>query len=250
MKEDVEWAKTREAIRARDRSRPRERMGDTADALAYKADVNSTDQGGGERQGASVKEKVTGVGGRVSDATPDAGEVKQQARSAPSASPRRTRSGWPSARSRSASWPACSSVDALEDEKIGPMADQVKDQVKETAQVAVEHGKQVAQDAAQAATETAKDAARSTRARSRTRPSRPSRTRASRSALPEAPACRGRGALHGRRASARLGRQPQAPAGGPRDRRGRGRAARDPHRGGVDPAVERDGAARPARSRR
>lgn len=39
----------------------------------------------------------------------------------------------------------------VEDEKIGPIADDVKDKVRETGQEALEHGKQVAQDAAQSA---------------------------------------------------------------------------------------------------
>jgi hypothetical protein len=37
----------------------------------------------------------------------------------------------------------------VEDEKIGPMADQVKDRAKETGQEALERGKHVAQEAAQ-----------------------------------------------------------------------------------------------------
>jgi gas vesicle protein len=37
----------------------------------------------------------------------------------------------------------------VEDEKIGPMADQVKDKAKETGQEAIERGKHVAQEAAQ-----------------------------------------------------------------------------------------------------
>ena len=44
----------------------------------------------------------------------------------------------------------------VEDEKIGPVAEQVREQVKETGQEALQHGKEVAQQAA----ETAKDAGR------------------------------------------------------------------------------------------
>ena len=46
----------------------------------------------------------------------------------------------------------------VEDEKIGPMADQVKDQIKETGQEAMERGKEVAQQAAESAKETAQEA--------------------------------------------------------------------------------------------
>ena len=41
----------------------------------------------------------------------------------------------------------------VEDEKIGPMADQVKDRAKESGQEALERGKHVAQEAAEVAKE-------------------------------------------------------------------------------------------------
>jgi len=44
---------------------------------------------------------------------------------------------------------------AVEDEKLGPMSDDVTDKVKEAGQEALERGKSVAQDAAQAAADTA-----------------------------------------------------------------------------------------------
>jgi gas vesicle protein len=46
-----------------------------------------------------------------------------------------------------------------EDEKLGPMADQVKDQARELGQEAMERGKDVAQQAASAAADTAKETA-------------------------------------------------------------------------------------------
>ena len=45
----------------------------------------------------------------------------------------------------------------VEDEKLGPISEEVKEKVKETGQEALEHGKQVAQEAASAATEAAKE---------------------------------------------------------------------------------------------
>ena len=45
----------------------------------------------------------------------------------------------------------------VEDERLGPVADQVKDRVKETGQEALDRGKQVAQEVASTAAETAKD---------------------------------------------------------------------------------------------
>ena len=45
----------------------------------------------------------------------------------------------------------------VEDEKVGPVADQVKDSAKETGQEALERGKEVAQEAAQSAKETVQE---------------------------------------------------------------------------------------------
>ena len=48
----------------------------------------------------------------------------------------------------------------VEDEKIGPMADQVKEKARETGQEALERGKDVAQQAAQSAKDTAQETGR------------------------------------------------------------------------------------------
>ena len=61
----------------------------------------------------------------------------------------------------------------VEDEKLGPMADQVKQQARETGQEALEHGRQVAQSAAQSAAETVREEEVSTASSS---PSRRART--------------------------------------------------------------------------
>ena len=47
----------------------------------------------------------------------------------------------------------------VEDEKIGPVADQVKEKAKETGQEALERGKQVAEQAAETAKETGREQA-------------------------------------------------------------------------------------------
>ena len=48
----------------------------------------------------------------------------------------------------------------VENEKLGPMADQVKDQARELGSEAIEHGKDIAQETAQQAAETAKQQTR------------------------------------------------------------------------------------------
>jgi ElaB/YqjD/DUF883 family membrane-anchored ribosome-binding protein len=111
------------AIRA-DIERTRADMGDTVDALGYKADVKS----------------------RAKDRISDTAGVAQE-------NPLGLAIGGIAVGFLAGILVPSSRV---EDEKLGPMADQVKDQIKETGQEAVERGKDVAQQA----TETAKEAGR------------------------------------------------------------------------------------------
>jgi len=131
----------------------REEMGETVGALGYKADVKSRAKDNLREK----KEAVVGVKDRIVGGTPDGGEVKDKARQA---------------RSIAQENPLGLAIGAVavgfiagmlipstrvEDEKIGSVADDVKDKVRETGQEALEHGKQVAQDAAQSAQETVKE---------------------------------------------------------------------------------------------
>jgi ElaB/YqjD/DUF883 family membrane-anchored ribosome-binding protein len=129
----------------RDIENTRDRMGETVDALGYKADVKSR-----------AKDRVTGVKDKIVGGAPDTGEVTQSARQAVSVAQENPIglaigsvavgfvAGMLIPRTR------------IENEKLGPMSDQVTEQIKSTASEAVEHGKEVAQEAAQAAAETAK----------------------------------------------------------------------------------------------
>ena len=131
-------------IRA-DIERTRAEMGDTVDALGYKADVKSR-----------TKDRVNRLTGRVSDATPDKQQVKRAA-SVAQENPVGLAVGGVAAGFLLGMLVPSSRV---EDEKIGPMADQVKDQIKETGQEALDRGKEVAQQAAQSAKDTAQEAGR------------------------------------------------------------------------------------------
>ena len=120
----------------------RARMGDTAEALGHKADVPG-------RAKEAISDRVESVRSTISGSTPDSGDVKQGVQRAAGIAKENplglavgaTAVGFvagllvPSTR--------------VEDEKIGPMADQVKDRAKETGQEALERGKHVAQEAAQ-----------------------------------------------------------------------------------------------------
>jgi gas vesicle protein len=129
-----------EAIRA-DIEQTRAEMSDTVDALGYKADVKSR-----------AKDKINRITGKVSDATPDKGQVKRAASTAQE-NPLGLAIGGVAVGFLAGLLVPSSRV---EDEKLGPIADQVQDQVKETGQEALERGKDVAQQAA----ETAKEAGR------------------------------------------------------------------------------------------
>ena len=133
------------AIRA-DIERTRAEMGDTVEAIGYKADVKSR-----------AKDKITDakdrITGRVSDATPDGRQVKRAASTAQE-NPLGLAIG-----SVAVGFIAGLLVPAtrIEDEKLGEVSDEVIERAKETGQEALERGKQVAQDAAQSAQETVKE---------------------------------------------------------------------------------------------
>jgi gas vesicle protein len=168
----------------------RAEMSETVDALGYKADVKSRAKeslqdkrdsakesivgatqsvkdkivGAGETvgdrvssAGGSVSDRVSSAGGTVSDATPDAQQVKQQARRAvgvAQSNPLGLAIG-----SVAVGFVAGMLIPStrVEDEKLGPVSDDVIDRAKQTGQEALEHGKQVAQEAAQSAQETVKE---------------------------------------------------------------------------------------------
>ena len=155
-----------DAIR-QDIEQTRSEMSETVGAVGYKADVPSRAKEAVSEKVDNVKSKVSdtatrakeavaGTASRAGDATPSQGQVKQQGRRVAGMAKENplglaigaTAIGFlaglavPSTR--------------VEDEKLGPVADQVKDRVKETGQEALDRGKQVAQDVASSAADTAK----------------------------------------------------------------------------------------------
>jgi Protein of unknown function (DUF3618) len=138
----------------------RERMGDTVDALAYKADVKTRAKESVSDKVDTLKSKVTGAKDSVADSTPSTGDVKQKARRGvgiAQENPLGLAVG-----SVAVGFIAGMLIPStrIEDEKIGPVADQVKEKAAETGQQAVERGKQVAQDVAEQAGQTAKESGR------------------------------------------------------------------------------------------
>ena len=141
-------------------------MSETVDALGYKADVKTRAKESLVEKKESAKESVVGatqtvkdklVGAKesASDATPDADQVKHQARRAKGLAqenPLGLAIG-----SIAVGFVAGLLIPAtrVEDEKLGQVSDEVVDRVKQTGEEALERGKEVAQEAAQSAKETA-----------------------------------------------------------------------------------------------
>lgn len=150
-----------------DIAQTRAEMGDTLDALGYKANVPARTRGwlGRKRDAVtgacasgvssvsgatdSVVSRVSGVAPSTASARDGAGRMQDTAERNPLGL---TIAG--AAVGFVAGLLAPST--RMEDEKLGPTSDQVKSQALEAGQEALEHGKQVAQAATQSAVETAK----------------------------------------------------------------------------------------------
>ena len=131
----------------------RERMGDTIDALGYKADVKSRAKDNVSDKVDSVKERLGVAGQKANDATPDAEQVKGQVRKAAGIAQENPLGLAVGAAAIGFLAGLLVPSTRVEDDKLGPMADRVKEQAKETGQEALERGKQVAQSAAETVSE-------------------------------------------------------------------------------------------------
>ena len=135
----------------------RERMGDTVEALAYKADVKTRAKDSISDKAERVREAFAGAKDSVSDATPDTGDVKQGARRAAGIAKENPLGLAIGAVALGFLGGLMIPATRIENEKIGEVADQVSDQVRQAAQTVVDHGKEAASDAAQAATQAVKE---------------------------------------------------------------------------------------------
>jgi hypothetical protein len=143
-------------------------MSETVEAIGYKADVPSrakdkvsqtVDNMKNKVSGTATraKEAVTGTTSRVGEATPSGGQVKQQAKRAVGLAQENPLGLAVGAVALGFLAGLAVPSTQMENQRLGPVADQVKDKVKETGQEALERGKQVAQEAASSAADTAKE---------------------------------------------------------------------------------------------
>jgi hypothetical protein len=124
----------------------RSQMGDTIEAIGYKTDVKSR-----------ARDKVNRAMGKANDATPSTGDVKQGAQKAAGVAQENPLGLAIGAVAAGFIAGMLIPSTGVEEEKLGPVAHDVKDKAIETGQEALEHGKQVAQDVAQSAQETARE---------------------------------------------------------------------------------------------
>jgi hypothetical protein len=146
----------------------RAEMSETVEAIGYKADVPSrakdkvsqtVDNMKNKVSGTATraKEAVTGTTSWVGEATPSGGEVKQQAKRAVGLAQENPLGLAVGAVALGFLAGLAVPSTRMENQRLGPVADQVKDKVRETGQEALDRGKQVAQEAASSAAETAKE---------------------------------------------------------------------------------------------
>lgn len=161
----------------------RAEMGETVEAIGYKADVKSRAKENVQGKVDSVtgrvtaaKEKVVGRASDMADQAPSGGDLKDGAAAKAADAKDMAQQNVRQAASIAQENPLGLAIGAVaigflggmmirstrfENEHMGPMADQIKDQVREAGGEAIEHGKAVASDAMHAAQDAAKDAAES-----------------------------------------------------------------------------------------
>ena len=132
-------------------------MGDTVQALTHKADVPGRIKESISDKTDRLRRQMSSTSSQVSDATPSAGDVREGAKQAVGIAQENpiglALGGVALGFLAGLALPTT----RVEDERIGPIADDVKEKAVEAGQEALDRGKQVAQDAASAATDAAKE---------------------------------------------------------------------------------------------
>jgi hypothetical protein len=156
----TEMSETVEAIgyKADVPSRAKEKVSETVDTLKTKVSDTATKA----REAVTgttnrVADATSGAAARVGDATPSGGEVRQTTRRVAGMAKENPLGLAIGAAAIGFLAGLAVPSTRVEDEKLGPVADQVKDKVKETGQEALDRGRQVAQEVASSAAETARD---------------------------------------------------------------------------------------------
>jgi ElaB/YqjD/DUF883 family membrane-anchored ribosome-binding protein len=124
----------------------REEMGDTVDALSHKADVKGRAKDSLQEKKEAVvglKDRIVGAG---QEAAPDPQQIKRQARRATSVAQENPLGLAVGAAAVGFLAGMLVPSTRVEDERLGPLADDVKDRAKQTGQEALERGKEAAKE--------------------------------------------------------------------------------------------------------
>jgi gas vesicle protein len=146
----------------------RDRMSDTVEAIGYKADVPSRAK---EAVGAKVdavrskvsgsasraREAIAGTAAQAGDAAPSTQDVRRKARRVAGVAQENPLGLVIGAMAAGFLAGMLVPSTRVEDERVGPVADQVKDKARQVGQEAVERGAEVAKEAARTATQTARE---------------------------------------------------------------------------------------------
>ena len=135
-------------------------MGETVEALAHKADVPGRVKESIADKRDRFKDAMSGAGTKVGEATPSTGDVKHGAGQVVGIAQENPLGLAIGGVAVGFLVGLALPTTQIENERIGPIADDVKEKVKETGQEAVESGKQVAQDAATAASDAVSESGR------------------------------------------------------------------------------------------
>jgi hypothetical protein len=137
----------------------REQMGETVDALAHKANVPGRMRESIAEKTGRFRSQMSGTASRVGEATPDAEDVKKGARQAAGIAQENPIGLGVGAVAAGFLLGLTIPSSRIEDERLGPVSDEIKDRARETGQEALERGKEVGQDALEAGKEAAQDVA-------------------------------------------------------------------------------------------
>jgi gas vesicle protein len=147
-----------DAIR-REIENTRERMGETVDALAYKADVPARAKETVTDRVDRVRSKLTGAGSQVAHAAPGTDDLRNAGHTAVGVAQENPLGLAIGAAAVGFIAGILAPSTRVEDERLGPIADELREQAKQTGQEAIERGTEVAQEVAQAAVQKAQEAA-------------------------------------------------------------------------------------------
>ena len=142
----------------------RDEMGDTVEALSYKANVPARAKGWVADKKDTVVSAVSGtkdtVTSKVSDVTPDGAQIKSGGRRVAGVAQSNPLGLAIAGAAVGFVAGVLAPATRVENEHLGAMADRVKETAADAGHEALEHGKQVAQAAAQSAADTAREQGR------------------------------------------------------------------------------------------